>query len=272
MGDVRVREDSVFDFLYVDQERIGLLTSQFGTDGVLRDLERQAASGSELTKGVDLKLVKGDSKGNESQSLTRKFDPRWLVPLTFLDNVQGRLKRSISDAGLGDLVLVSGRLHIIDTAFLQSMYSKDSLRVIAERNALDRATKASEEFNYEVFDLELEMVTSTEPQIQLHFDTHLAKLWSTLRPEALITPPSELAVKHGATVSGDWYLLCLKDAEPIPTPESYLAHENSLRERFNDMPMLAEAIDFMNHARRLFGRPIGTFGITPLLIFRKLGD
>src|SRR4051812_39282654 len=106
-------DDSVYDFLYVDARRIGLLLSQFGQEGVLTELTRHAQTDSETGGGLDLKIVKMDSTEGETKALTRRFDPQWLLPLRFLDLAKEMLVRDVSKAGIGQLILASGSLGIM---------------------------------------------------------------------------------------------------------------------------------------------------------------
>jgi hypothetical protein len=274
MAGVPVKEDSVYDFLYVDQQRIGLLLSQFGNDGIIKELERQATSGSDTSRGMDFKVLKGDNKENESQSLTRRFDPQWLVPLTFLDRFHKRFKTFLPSARIGDLVRVEGKLWLADTVLLKALYATDSFRNMAMNKAMENAAAAGIEFNYDLAEMEMDLVTSTPPQVHFHLHGVGGSVWSTLRPNSLITPPEELAVKHGAILDGYWHVVGIKDANPLPeegSPGSAEERLAELQQAYAKKLHVSDVVSVAERLRELFGRPSDAYGVTPLMIFRPIG-
>lgn len=271
MGQGQGKDDSVYDFLYVDQRRIGMILSQFGQDGVLTELIREAASGSESGRELDLKIVKVSGGDDESKSLTRRFDPQWLIPLIFLDQAKNRINRDIEKASLGQLVLVEGDLWLTETSMLQTMLSDGPLRGIALEKAKENAATAGTEFSLEMFDFEIDLVSRLPPQVQFHLEMTNGSVWSTLRPEGLLTPAGELAVKHGVILDGKWHVVGIKDAIPEPTRSLPDSRGDELAARYPDRLLLADTIHLAEASRRMFGRPYHAYGLSPLLIFRPVG-
>lgn len=271
MGQGRGRDDSVYDFLYVDQRRIGLLLSQFGQDGVLTELVREAASGSESRGGIDIKIIKVDAKDKEDSKLSRRFDPQWLIPLLFLDQTKERLRRDIEKAAIGALVLVEGDLWLTETSSLQAMYEKGALRSVAVKRARESAKAAGVQFDQTAFDLEVDLIARSPPQVQFHLHMAKGSVWSTLRPTGLITPPEEIASKHGVIVEGKWHVLGVKDAEPEPGRTLMDNRAEQLAAKYGPRGHLSDMLHTAEIRRRMFGRPVDAYGVIPLLIFRPVG-
>lgn len=267
----REKDDSVFDFLYVDLERIGLLLSQVGEDGILTELIRDASTSSGTQSGLD-KIVKHVSAEDERRSLTRKFNPQWLVPLRFLDLFKDRMVSRLREATLGQLVHIEGDLTIADTALLQTLYNQESpLRSMAMTAALANAQQQGTEFNHDQAELEIEMVTSMPPQVHFHLQTYQGTAWSTLRPHGLVTPPEELSAKHGATIDGRWHVVGIKDADPSHADIDIDERTEHYKKMYPNKFYMSDAAVVSEVRRRLFGRPWDSYGVTPLLIFRAIG-
>jgi len=259
---------SVYDFLYVDARRIGVLLSQFGSDGLITELTRNTDTSSESGGGIDLKLAKMDQKAGTKSGLTRRFDPQWLLPLLFLEDTQDRLVRSIAKARLGQLVLVSGSLSILDLSSLTPLWDVPAIQqqiaagmgngapAKKDRNRPDPAIKV-------VKDL-LSIVKTFPHGIHgnLTEETGLA-IWSAFRQESLMVSSSDLLISQGSEISGYWHLVGILDAMPDesdnaqPTPSNKTAIGNVVQ-------TLAPIV------RGLVGRPPQAFGVTPLLVFRTI--
>jgi hypothetical protein len=96
-----------------------------------------------------------------------------------------------------------------------------------------------------------------------HFLTNQGFLWSSLQPESLTMPTTDLSLKYGGQVPGQWKILYLLDAwmdkgEP-PDFDGWSA---------------GGAIDgilaAMHAMKTIIGRPPNWYGITPLMIFRDI--
>lgn len=268
MGAEPSAADSVYDFLYVDHDRIGLLLSQFSSDGVLTEIVRESAEGTGSERGVDFKIVKLGSSETGSTALNRRFNARWLVPLLFLDRAQELLRRDMADASLGNLVLAKGTLCLLNTATLQNLYRGANLQKIAIRKAEANAIEANQPFDAETAQLEIDALIGMDPQIQMHlFRADEPRLWSTLRSDGLVVPAAELAMKYGDIIDGEWNVLGILDAHP-----GHMTNETieALSRRFDGQNFLQEAIVVNHTLRTTYGRPTDAFGLTPLLIFRAI--
>jgi hypothetical protein len=287
--------DSVYDFLYVDARRIAVFLSQFNQYGHLTSLTRAVSETSSTSGGVNVVAAKLDTGASEQTSQTRQFDPQWLAPLSFLDqaNERGMIVRDLVQARIGQLVLVSGRLAMFDLGVMRDAWNikaiKDALLQQAsnealaspdaqqprpssrERQRLQRERKANAEKDMEIG---FEMVKLLPHAIQCSVRAEENEVWSSLRDDNLIIPASEILIKHGHVVAGDWNIVGILDALPdeaVPTiennPEQFVTNAMaaiSLGALWQFIATLAPI------ARTALGRPASSFGMTPLLIFREV--
>jgi hypothetical protein len=92
-----------------------------------------------------------------------------------------------------------------------------------------------------------------------------SKVWSSLLSDGLVTAPGDLSLKHGTEIPGTWNLLGILDALPSPIqPQTAILPTNE--------PFHLETLirNFSNLGRTLLGRPPDAYGVTPLLLFRKV--
>ncbi|MFZ5891269.1 MAG: hypothetical protein ACOY0T_09485 [Myxococcota bacterium] len=281
--------DSVFDFLYVDHVRIAVFLSQLPDEnhGHLEKLTVEDSTDRNLrtTAGVSaLTLAKGEIETNlkNTEKGTRTYDPLWLHARQFLDvfDELGMVKRDLAGAEIGDLVVTSGGLSVTDMRMLkplwrqlttlfmgqtQSQASQPELtrqqRRAAERKAASAAPPALSnppaDFIATVLETMPHTVTGT-----LSGDAE--GVWFTMVPERMSVSPEEMMLKFGTNIPGQWHVAGLVDALPDelqPKPPSPGANNP-----FDDAVRGAVAV-----VREQMGRPKSLFGMTPLLVFRKLG-
>lgn len=273
--------DSVYDFLYVDARRIGVLLSQFGNDGVLTELTRATDASSETGGGIDIKLAKIETKEGEKSSLTRRFDPQWLTPLIFLDKANDILVRDISTARIGQLALVSGSLFISDLStsralweipFVKSLIaegmSERNVELAGNRHERRGAQKTTSQNSNKSAILSqvggmLDIIKALPHGIVASISQNDNQtIWCCLNSPSLIISSSELMLNHGSSVSGSWNAVCIIDALP------------DVQDDVPDAPSIGVIADVMKNvapvARSLLGRPPSAYGVTPLMIFREI--
>lgn len=296
------KEDSVYDFLYIDTKRIGLLLSQFGSDGIITELVRATDATSETGGKLDLKIVGINQKEGKKTGLVRKFDPQWLIPLLFLKEAQKIIARDIEAARIGQLVLMSGSLTISDLSILRLLWDvqfvqqsmvqgaeidpsaaeflmqlpqlSQSPKLPRPRQKRDRDTRTPDRPPANPI---LEQVRGLLEIIKVMPHGIMAtlerkpdqKLWCSLRDEWMIVSSSDLMLNHGSTISGEWNVVGVLDARPEGAGNS----SDDVQPEINPItPLLGILQAFGPLARQLLGRPSGSFGVTPLLIFREITD
>jgi hypothetical protein len=286
--------DSVYDFLYVDAQRIAVFLSQFGQYGHLTSLTRAVSETRSTSGGLNVVAAKVDTAASEQTSQTKQFDPQWLAPLSFLDqaNQKGMIIRDLSDARIGQLVLASGRLAMFDLGMMRNAWEVAAIRDALIQNASAQAQGAGDQVLQgshrdrqrqereqkavlaKQMGAGLEFLKLLPHAIQCSVRTGASEIWCSLREDNLIVPASELLIKHGHVIAGDWSMVGILDAFPddvVPSfetdPERFVAHATAAL----SLGGLWEAIGAIAPiARAALGRPPTSFGMTPLLIFREV--
>ena len=121
----------------------------------------------------------------------------------------------------------------------------------------------------------VELLTVLPHLIQVQLFGANFSAWCTLAEASLVGPSSDVVLKHGAYVQGEWSLLGILDADPDVTPEQ--AEGGTPNQSIDDLvaDMIPSGIGKMTAqlapiTRNLLGRPRTSFGVTPLLIFREV--
>lgn len=264
---------SVLDFLYYDARRVGVFLSQFNNYGHLTQLTkgREATERAKTSDVVDGSVsVPGFAKargsyGSENESLDRlgnqeTYDPTWVNLLTFLDIVSERdmLKRDVNEAGIGQFVLASGDLQIFDLQIVEKTWKLKSVEKAMRGGNKNKAT--NDEFTM-FFDLLSILPHSVQVKITGDYD-----IWSTVDHRWLSVATSDLLLSHGTSVPGRWSVVGVLDARPDP-----LAVVSGAPDFDDPTEMGSKILDILSPiCRTLLGRPVMSFGVTPLAIFREV--
>lgn len=301
--------DSVYDFLYHDSRRVASFLSQFDKFGHLTGLTRgeyaersKADSGTiEASGGLPSVFSGGGSHTHDAGAATsressRTYDPLWTNALTLLDYLDERhlINRDIGNARLGQFVLGAGDLDIRDLRLIQKAMALPSMQAqIAASSApvqpsfhkskskgRQHSPTSTQPAQNQQFGTEFLALLPHSVQVQLHAENF--ELWCTLNEDGLVVSSSDLFLKHGVRVPGEWHVLGVLDALPSATGDEdptqvYAEAQSSLPgENFDSIITIATRgmgglIDgIVPFTRLLLGRRDSQFGITPLLIFRKI--
>lgn len=274
---------SVFDILYADERRIASLLSQMGNEGVLKELTRLTEVASDASGGFDLKVAKMDTKEGERRSLSRTFDPRWLLPLLFLDKAADNIHREIGSATIGSLILVKGKLFITDVGVIKEMWNspamkkhiiKSMVETVDDSNAGNRhERRASKKTKQDTTEQEalLEIMPHMPHSPQVNIITGDQAVWATIDPEHLIGTVQDLILKHGPKVAGEWSLVGIYDAKPFSEEDhGFMDTDDMIAIGALQESLWKVALDLAMPVRQALGRPFLSHGATPLLIFREL--
>ena len=292
------QSDSVYDFLYHDVRRVGSFLAQFDdaghlqrvtqSEGVVRGIKRGwrfkvAGSVADLASGeigAERSPVEGASEAGE-----RVYDPLWANARTLLDYLAERdmIRRQLAGTRIGQLVLIKGLLLILDLTMLKTAWSKPAIKKLmqaSERQTLEatqlpmnrneRRRHGREQSQQTVpsnIDFILEMLSLLPHSIQARLFGDNFSVWCTLEELSIVGHSSDLILKHGAIVSGEWTMLGILDAFPDQHPDE--AMQSALAE-ITGTPIGAAAAHIGPVARQALGRPTAAFGVTPLLIFREV--
>ncbi|MCE0845998.1 hypothetical protein LVQ79_10620 [Buttiauxella sp. A2-C1_F] len=266
--------DSLFDYFYVDKERVSALTAQLFPSGVLNTVKQTSLESEndlkEMKAGLPLVGARMNASEAWSRGQERVFDSTWSVPLNLLDKLSetGRIKTSLNDAKLGDLVLIKGMMKIFDAQMVHlCMPIVKKIKINELKNEKTPQVKIA--LKKEIADLENaeEMVKILPPTTHIDFADSCGNLsWMSVEPTNLTTTLSDVSLKYGPFIPGEWCILSIVDAyaddNKLDNPDApYPTVSNDLKRGMEPMLLMMKG---------LMGRPSGSFGITPLIIFRGL--
>jgi hypothetical protein len=290
--------DSVFDFLYYDATRVASLLSQFSQSGHLtgvtqsegvdrrtNDTAQVGAKGGFAPLAQGEGSVKWDNYEGLSRGSIRTYDPRWVNALEFLDfsDERGIIQSDIEAARMGHIVLFSGSLAIFDLKILKNMWAQPAIKKAILAGGAETATslgkparnpKAQRVSGMKDAEVAVELVsilphgtagslTSSDEQVSV---------WFTLNESGMAVPTPDLFLKHGFTIPGDWSVVGILDAYPDEGEDvglGYYLNQLLAGNRINGISHFMAAF-LTGPVRQMFGRPMGSYGVTPLLIFRQI--
>jgi hypothetical protein len=264
--------DSVYDFLYVDRKRIAFYLSQFDDYGHLTQLTRSVSEHVETGGGLDAKIAKIDTKEGAQTSIQKHYDTQWVAPLLFLDRARGIIARGLKKAAIGKLVLTSGALHIVNMRAFEKtwgvMSSPSSPAAPAGNRQQRRAAGHHQPTKPDKGDMGLKILSSLEQPVFMIAQADDVNLWSTLDPDALIGGSSDLNLKHGERIAGDWHIVSILDCYPDTQKPANHTIARICGTEGNEFG--EAALNIWNELKNALGRPPHCFGVTPLLIMREI--
>jgi hypothetical protein len=281
------KDVSVFDFLYVDAQRISVFLAQFDEYGHLTGLTKTVSTGSNTGGTWNAQIAKRDFSDSAQSSVQKQYDQRWMAPLTFLDKTQSMMKRDLATARIGDLALTSGDLSLFDMSLLEKAWKLDFVKkaivstmgeqtqsIIQGRNRSERRRAGKpQEASSAQKDAEagLEFMGILPHLIQATVFDQNDAVWCILRQEGLTTPANEIFLKHGVSVSGTWNIVGIIDALPDDDIDEVAALQQLVAANKLGGMSAAFASHMVMPVKLMLGRPKESFGITPILIFREIG-
>ena len=296
-------ENSVFDFLYHDARRIASFLAQFeayGTPSGVRASQSatetsQDGSGSQIS-GSLAGAITGRKNTNTSvasvvaDGLERTYDPLWRNAILLLDYLTDRqlIRPDIAKAQFGQFVRADGELTFGDLTFLQKAWNDEILSDIlrgaedeesesnrAERRRSSRSKKPSKGSD-PMLEKMLAYLRIIPHGMQASFATKEGiSVWCTLEEQSLVPSGSDIILKHGLSVPGQWTVIGILDAKPSAnifndTDEELKIEPGQIK--YGAVGGLAGMAlrPMSNTARTLLGRPPEAFGLTPLMILRQV--
>jgi hypothetical protein len=290
----------VYDFLYYDARRIGSFQAQLGAHGTLQKVRRHQGSSEDSSYGATAKAAGGvpavanleagtDNKQTTryDESVDQEYDPFWINGLTLFEDLDkhGLINRQISTARIGQFVLIKGSLSVLDFSTLKVAWKSPSIRAMMSKapeplaqnatGADRRARKEAVENQERTLSLSIDVLESMPHTVQATVISGSDHVWSTLWPEGLVAQSSDILLKHGFDVGGEWAVLGIVDAVPddstVPdVPAGYAAINVKSVNAAAGTILGAMVATLAPIARTMLGRPSNAYGITPLLIFREV--
>lgn len=264
-------EEYLCDYLYMDTQRLAHYYSQLSEHGLVTQAKHTSRSGgnetSELNAGP--RFLGGSLKQGKSseESVELQVDPALRRPQETLDALfsAGYLHKGLS--AVGKLCLLEGLLTVIDLRLMKELWPYVGNMLAKQQTDGITSTKVKKQKIAEIksdfaplSEILQRLPHSIQGSIQ---DTEGQSSWYTLKPEFLTVNPEDLVFKCGCDIPGIWKVVCIVDAYPD------LAYKADHSEFFaNDLEVAMRQM--MGGMQSAFGRPSNRWGITPILIFRKV--
>lgn len=272
--------ESIFDFFYLDNPKIKSFYAQLNGVGSLNTLKNTSQIGDvrKIEATVGAPAIAGGKLGNDHSASTTSehlYDGIPTMPremINILDDL-GFIYRELSDAMLGNLVLLTGRLGVIDIEVTKELvgpalnfYIKDLLKENTQesrklaKEIKDNLKDITQLFKGIPFGLEAKLLQYTGKIDEESGIPLCNEAWMTLNRDEIIGNPLDLNFKHGEFLAGEWHVLGVLDALPYDD-FTYTTAPNEFRDGIVNMVKMIKTVA---------GRPDTAFGITPIAIFRVL--
>jgi hypothetical protein len=259
----------LFDYIYLDRDKLAAYSAQIFDHGALTSIKSvsgtQEHTGTKLDGGIP-KLLSGEASEQVSlnESLERSFDAAWALPLNVINGLDemGLVHRDITKANYGQMVLVKGAIQLIDLRMLQNLWGLIVNHTLGELPASTPAHKKAKQAAAAEAKNMAELVSKLPHSLQFKMNGENASVWSTLQPEHMIINPFDFAMKHGASIKGEWHMLAVVDAKPNDVEDDTMFNSPS--------PIEAGFLVMISQLKVLMGRQDGDYGVTPVAVFRKI--
>jgi hypothetical protein len=296
--------DSVYDFLYHDARRIGSFLAQFDSLGHLQQVTSSETASKGVKRGYSMKVagnlpmpgalepaegsitLGADPSQSGSEGQQRVYDPLWTNALALLDYLDERdlIQRDLTAGRLGQFVIASGELSILNAEMLPKIWESEAVRNMAVGQWAENVTKQwganpqnsalrpherakAEKAVFKAAEMSargsMEILTTFPHSAQCTIKGTNFSVWSTLSTEGMIGTVADLSLKHGTEIPGQWHLLGVLDALPNPIPPQTQIVNTGV-----PIHMGSVIRNFSNLGRTILGRAPEAHGVTALLLFR----
>ena len=264
--------DSLFDYLYLDKERVGYFTAQLFPSGVLSTVKQISSSSehslNELKGGVSLFNARKNAGDSFAKTQERHFDSSWSLPLNFFDKLheQGLVATSLENAEIGSLVMVKGHIKLFDVKMAHDVlpiYKDAKQKELKQTKSPAQKKDIQEEIYNAKIAADMFSLLPFSTQIEL-LDDQENIFWMSVKADDLALDVGNLALKYGSRIPGEWYVIGVIDALPDISDET-------VSESIFPSDEIRGTIDYMLEGiRGMIGRSETSYGMTPLVIFRKV--
>lgn len=264
MAASEAQENYLYDFLYVNHDILSSYNAQLDNDGLLTSSVVTHQTSEQITNSVsgDIKVIKGQREESSHFHSTRQnnFDTSKNMPLNVIRelNSRGLIHNDISTAQLGQIVLFSGRMQLVDLAMMSDLIIP-SLDVYIDDPSSGEAERARQVKNSSY----VKLIRAMPRVLQIRIFDDEKSAWCTVEPKDMVQNTFSLAMKYDVTIHGEWHMLAVLDAFPDDK-----AIDNKAFEYMSQFDM--NYIETFLSIRQLIGRRPTEYGLTPLAIFRKL--
>ena len=274
----------LYDFLFVDQERMRSLYAQM-YEGLLDvmsfDDAKTVRKETSIQVGGDPVGHLGQTSGTEfNQSKIESMVPHDLILKEVLSGLteRGVIVKEHNKLKVGSIALLKGELSLLDTSFfvkaLKEIPSLFASSFSVELNqAADNATRSQKRQEkrghrenqkaglVEVKALEI-MLGTISPLVQLRLSSPAFEAWGAIRAADLRGSIDNLVMQHGYQIPGEWNMLGIVD--DIGDAAFFVGNSRPLTGLFEALNTMANAL------KEFFKRPDDAICVTPLAVYRTL--
>lgn len=264
--------NSLYDFIYINHEALSLYNAQLDKDGLLTHqvITKSVSDQQKNQLGASAKIISGglENQSSVSESMQSNFDASRAMPLNVIRELNrlGLIQKDIEKAKLGQIVLFSGRLQIVDYALMASLIRPAMHMHIHEmpsKTPNDKINKKSKQAELDAFANLIEQMPKLV-QFRLFDDNNSA--WGTISAGNLMVHSLDFVMKHSITIPGQWHILAVLDAVPDKDDETEI--DSAALKYMTQME--SGYVEAFMHLRGMMGRRLEEYGVSPLAIFRKV--
>lgn len=266
--------ESIFDFFYLDNQKIKSFYAQLNGFGSLSSLKHTSQVGDtrKLEATIGVPAVTGGKMGNDhtaSNAAEHMYDGIPTMPREMINQLDelGFIYKELVPENLGSLVLLHGYLNITDIEVMKGVIDPTisfMMNAMPNKTSVHKAKKK-------------ELETTIEPMVAFMKNIPFAlscnlfvpskeddfkQVWMSLSREDMSSVIHDINFKHGEKLAGMWYVLGVLDAIPNSMDKTnFMLPENG------DMAQFKKS---MSEMMKMFGRDDEDYGMTPIAIFRVL--
>lgn len=270
----------LLDFLYADHERVASFLAQLYGSGTPKETEEAATKAKKLGRRGNLKLgpVEGAVEGERdwSREVRSTYDPLWSNSRKLIDHIQ---EESTSDTllTLGQIRILSGCLLAYDLSSLRNIMNSDAMEdfiaggIEDDQSWVNRSTKAKSAEKKKQASVIREFLKGLPLGIGFVLVTKVAHFWFSVKREFLSLYDLDVPLKFPTHISGPWNVLGVVDAMPNDHVEGI---EPVLARNIDGLipPMVLHMMQLTGATVGMFGRPLQAYGLSPLVVFRRVSS
>lgn len=269
MAPEEAAENYLYDFIYLNHDALAFYNAQLDGDGMLTSSVVTHSTGEKMKQNIggSVKIVQGSHEESSHYGSSRQnsFDTSKSLPLNVMREMNRRslIQSDIESAQVGQAVLFSGRMQIVDLALISGILQpalQTELDKMPEQTAAQKRARQKKAAENEAL---VKMFQSLPELLQIRLFDDEKSAWCTVRHADMMVDSFSLAMKHGVTVRGEWHVLAVLDALPEDSELDMKAFEYMTDVDNGYFTALL-------HLRGMMGRRFNEYGITPLAVFRKL--
>lgn len=272
---------SLFDFIYLDRDKLGSLYAQIFEHGLLltskHTRNHSDTTGSKSTSGLKMEAkadallagAKAETSGNQENHTNRiagigaedTYDAYYATPINLLNKLDelGFINRGLNEnSQYGQIVLISGEVRLSDIGIIRDLWYPMNERIFKEASKDAKMAKEAKNNLNSMNNLK-PLVESLSKNIIFTLQTENYSAWSNLKREFVLIETQDFILKNSEWIPGKWF--CLGIIDSLPSDSN----------RFEDRDGV-NVNTALREARSFFEVNPNYFGITPIVIFRNIGN